>query len=52
VALSYSQDVAMREMRRLGGYMLDPLLDVRPRVWYNADLESKNYIVPASSPSS
>ena len=24
----------------------DPPLDVRPRVWFNADLESRNYIIP------
>jgi len=46
VALTYSQDIAVREVRRVGGRSLRVPLDVRPRVWFNADMESKNYIVP------
>lgn len=45
-ALSYSRDVAMHEIRRLGGAPSPPLLDVRPRVWFNSDMISKNYIFP------
>jgi len=42
----YSQNIALDEMRRLG--MREPTLplDVRPRVWFNPDMESKNYIIP------
>ncbi|MGB7630267.1 MAG: ABC transporter permease, partial [Candidatus Deferrimicrobium sp.] len=37
---------AIREARVGGtGTLRDPL-EVRPRVWFNADMESKNYIVP------
>jgi ABC-2 type transport system permease protein len=42
----YSRDVALRAT---GGPEQDVLrepLEVRPRVWFNADLESKNYIIP------
>lgn len=46
VAQTYSQDVAVRALRRIGGATLQPPLDLRPRVWFNADLESKNYIIP------
>jgi len=46
VAMVYSQDVALDEIRRMGGTELALPLDVRPRVWFNPDLESKNYIIP------
>ena len=46
VAQTYSQDMAIREVQRLGGQTLRAPLDVRPRVWFNADLASKNYIIP------
>ena len=46
VARGYSRDIAFREARVGGtGILRDPL-EVRPRVWFNADMESKNYIVP------
>ncbi len=46
VARGYSRDIAFREARAGGtGSLRDPL-EVRPRVWFNADMESKNYIVP------
>ncbi|MBW6503664.1 ABC transporter permease [bacterium] len=46
VARGYSRDIAFREARVGGtGTLRDPL-EVRPRVWFNADMESKNYIVP------
>ena len=46
VTRMYTQNIAIQEVRRLGGETLYPPLDVRSRVWFNADLESKNYIVP------
>jgi ABC-2 type transport system permease protein len=46
VALTYSQDVALETIRRTGGRMIQAPLDLRPRVWFNADMESKNYIIP------
>lgn len=46
VARGYSRDIAFREARVGGtGALRDPL-EVRPRVWFNEDMESKNYIVP------
>jgi ABC-2 type transport system permease protein len=46
VALAYSQDVAVETTRRIGGRAIQVPLDLRPRVWFNADMESKNYIIP------
>jgi ABC-2 type transport system permease protein len=46
VALTFSQDVAVNTIRRTGGRMIHTPVDLRPRVWFNADMESKNYIIP------
>jgi len=46
VALAYSQGVAVNTLRRTGGQMIQTPVDLRPRVWFNADMESKNYIIP------
>lgn len=46
VTRGYSRGIAFREARVGGmGTLRDPL-EVQPRVWFNADMESKNYIVP------
>jgi ABC-2 type transport system permease protein len=42
----YSQEWMMRRFGRQGTVKVAVPLDVRARVWFNADLESKNYIVP------
>jgi ABC-2 type transport system permease protein len=36
----------LRGVRRVGGTAWREPLDVRPRVWFNADLESRNYLIP------
>lgn len=46
VSQTYSLDISMREMRRISGRTVEMPLDVRPRVWFNPDMESKNYIIP------
>lgn len=46
IARSYSQNLALQEVRRITDRPLQTPLDMRPRVWFNADLESKNYIIP------
>lgn len=46
VAFVYSQQVALREVQRAGGRAPAAPVEVRPRVWYNPDLESRNYIIP------
>ena len=35
-----------RQLQRSAGPRVETPLDVQPRVWFNADLESKNFIVP------
>jgi ABC-2 type transport system permease protein len=42
----YSRDVALRAAGVPAQGGLNDPLEVRARVWFNADLESKNYIVP------
>jgi ABC-2 type transport system permease protein len=42
----YSQEWMVRRSGRQGPTKVQIPLDVRGRVWFNADLESKNYIVP------
>jgi ABC-2 type transport system permease protein len=46
VVATYTQEISLQDIRRLGGPALHLPLEVRPRVWYNADLESRNFIIP------
>jgi ABC-2 type transport system permease protein len=46
ITLSYNQEIALKETRRKGGRPITSPVDFRPRVWFNADLESRNYIIP------
>jgi ABC-2 type transport system permease protein len=46
ITMIYSQDINLEKAHRLGGNNLSLPLDFRPRVWFNEDLESKNYIIP------
>jgi ABC-2 type transport system permease protein len=47
VAQGYTQGVAIAAVQRVSGAArLELPLDVRPRVWFNADMESRNYIIP------
>ena len=39
-------DLTLEQNNRRGGRPLQIPLDVRPRVWFNEDLESRNYIIP------
>lgn len=42
----YAREVRLEELRRRGGQTLRPPLQVEPRVWFNADMLSRNAIVP------
>lgn len=44
--LAYSEQVSLRQVQRTGTAALRAPLEFRARVWFNADMESKNYIVP------
>lgn len=46
VARTYNQDLAVEQTARKSGRTVTVPLDLRPRVWFNADMESKNYIIP------
>jgi ABC-2 type transport system permease protein len=46
ITLLYSQDLMKEKMTRLGAGKISPPLEPRIRVWFNPDLESKNFIVP------
>ncbi|MBX7259925.1 MAG: ABC transporter permease [Candidatus Hydrogenedentes bacterium] len=43
---AYNQQVMLHQIQRFGITPPRQPLDVRARVWYNADLESRNFIVP------
>ncbi|TAM80358.1 MAG: ABC transporter permease [Acidobacteria bacterium] len=46
VTRAYSQELSLKEIRRAGGAVQDTPVDFRPRVWFNPELESRNYIIP------
>jgi len=46
VAQAYSREDAARRAAALGAAQLPDPLEVRSRVWFNEELESKNFIVP------
>jgi drug efflux transport system permease protein len=46
ITQAYSEALSLKEIRRRGGTALNPPLDFRPRVWFNPELESRNYIIP------
>lgn len=46
VVQAYSREINTIKYQRLGGRTVTSPVDLRPRVWFNPDLESKNYIIP------
>lgn len=46
IARIYAQELAVESLQRIGGPATRLPLEVRPRVWFNADMESRNYIIP------
>lgn len=46
ITTTFNQQVALNQIRRTTGLAPTVALDLRPRVWFNADLESRNFIVP------
>ena len=43
---SYSREVFMKAVMRHGGSPSGGLLEIRPRLWFNSDMVSRNYIFP------
>lgn len=46
IALGYLNIALEMAGRRVGLYSVVPVIDIRPRVWYNPELKSRNFIVP------
>ncbi|HWA28394.1 MAG TPA: ABC transporter permease [Lacunisphaera sp.] len=46
VTSAFNQQVVLDQIRRIAGREPVPALELRPRIWFNADLESRNFIVP------
>ena len=46
ITLAFNQRITLDQVRRTVGAVPAASLDLRPRVWFNADLESKNFIIP------
>jgi ABC-2 type transport system permease protein len=46
IVASYAEKVAIDELGRTSGATISPPLAVEPRVWFNADMLSRNAIVP------
>ena len=45
-AQGYSRQVAMTQLRRAGLVPRMPTLELKPRVWFNTDMISRNFIFP------
>jgi len=46
IAFAFDREMRIERVERAGARVLEPPLDLRPRVWFNPDLESKNFIIP------
>jgi len=46
ITLLYSQELLQHKMNQLGVGKISPPIEPRIRIWFNPDLESKNFIVP------
>jgi ABC-2 type transport system permease protein len=46
VTAAFNQRIAVEQIRRAAGAVPAPALDLRPRVWFNEDLKSRNFIIP------
>ena len=46
ITQTFNREVTLAQVQRELGRAPEPALELRPRVWFNADLESKNFIIP------
>jgi ABC-2 type transport system permease protein len=46
VARTYSQELTVAAIQRIGSRLLNQPVVVQPRAWFNEELQSKNYIIP------
>lgn len=45
-ALGFSRDIGLKRVTRAGSLLRVPALELRPRVWFNSDMVSRNFIFP------
>ena len=46
IASGFDREMVMQRLQRQGAAPPAAAMDLRPRVWFNPDLESKNFIIP------
>jgi ABC-2 type transport system permease protein len=46
IAQGYISGIAQDFTRRQSGVRIEPLIDIRNRVWYNPELKSRNFLIP------
>ncbi len=46
ITAAFSQNIVLKEFKKMGGGSIIIPIELRPRVWFNADMESRNYIIP------
>lgn len=46
ITTAFNQQLSLEQIRRVTGSAPNAALDLRTRVWFNPDLESRNFIVP------
>jgi ABC-2 type transport system permease protein len=46
IADGYLNGIALQFSQRMSGARIEPVIDIRSRVWYNPELKSRNFIVP------
>jgi len=46
IADGYLNGIALQFSARMSGVKIEPIIDIRNRVWYNPELKSRNFIVP------
>ncbi len=46
ITFEFNRDIGLSALKRMGIIELKQPVDVRNRVWYNPELESKNFIIP------
>lgn len=46
ITIGFNQRITLEQLQRRFGAMPAAALDLRPRVWFNPDLESRNFIIP------
>lgn len=46
IAMIYSQAITLERSSRISGTKQQLPLEIRPRVWFNPDMQSRNFIIP------